>query len=332
MTQTARTAAAARQEQAVTANVAKIEQAKKPSALEVMASRLNISPQGLKNTLCATVFKDANDDQFAALVIVANEYGLNPLTKEIYAFPAKGGITPMVSIDGWIKIMNSHPAFDGIEFTDLPDEKGQLYAIEAVVYRKDRSRPIRVVEYLVECKRNTDPWNKSPARMLRHRALIQGVRYAFGFSGIYADDEVDQIGEIQLVPETPAMPMRSAIAHKPTEVDEETARSLDTGFDPHTGEVITGRADTDHGDQHVDYVAASPPNRFNGVVDDTETPAWQAKVDDWLSRLGSDNLFAPEIKVIETAFLKDRAALPDDIVAAVEGAIAGARKRVGGVK
>ncbi|MGL4983321.1 MAG: hypothetical protein ACRC5N_01220 [Plesiomonas sp.] len=61
-----------------------------------------------------------------------------------------------------------------------------------------------------------------------------------------------------------------------------------------------------------------------------ERALYQGKVDEWLSRLGSDDLFAPEIKVIETAFLKDRAALPDDIVEAVEVAIAGARKRVGG--
>lgn len=74
-----------------------------------------------------------------------------------------------------------------------------------------------------------------------------------------------------------------------------------------------GRAETDHGDQHDGTASA---------------PAWQAKVDEWLARLGSDDLFAPEIKVIETAFLKDRAALPDHIVATVEGAIAGARKRV----
>lgn len=232
---TARGTAIAKQDRAIADNVAKIEEAKRrPSALALMASRLNISEGMLTSTLKKTVFKECrSDEEFAALIVVANEYGLNPLTKEIYAFPAKGGgVVPMVGIDGWVKIMNSHPQFDGIEFNDLPDANGKLYAIEAVIYRKDRSRPIRVVEYLEECKRNTEPWNKSPARLLRHRSLIQAARYAFGFSGIYADDEADVIGEVHLVSDAPVAPMRSAKAlpaHDPEtgEIDEEVARQAD---------------------------------------------------------------------------------------------------------
>ena len=43
---------------------------------------------------------------------------LNPFTKEIYAFPdsKSGGIVPMVSIDGWCRIINEHPQLDGIGF------------------------------------------------------------------------------------------------------------------------------------------------------------------------------------------------------------------------
>lgn len=179
--------------------------ARRATALELMAQRLNIDPGRLKATLQATVFrvKDTNndwrsctDEEFAALIIVANEYGLNPLTKQIYAFPAKGGgIVPVVSVDGWIHLMNSHPQFDGIEFNDIADDKGGLLAIETVIYRKDRSRPIRVTEYLDECRRKTDPWDKSPARMLRHKSLIQCNRIAFGFSGIHSEDDAEVISD-----------------------------------------------------------------------------------------------------------------------------------------
>lgn len=171
---------------------AQLQEAKplfKPSALATMASRFNVDPAKLHSTLKSTVFKGASDDELLALVVVANEYGLNPLTKEIYAFPAKGGgIVPVVSVDGWNNLANSHPQMDGIEFEDRHDEAGRLIACTCVIWRKDRSKPIKVTEYLSECRRNTEPW-KMEHRMLRHKALIQCVRVAFGFSGVYDEDD-----------------------------------------------------------------------------------------------------------------------------------------------
>lgn len=161
----------------------------KASALAVMAGKYNVEPGKLLDTLKNTVFKNATNDELLALVVVSNEYGLNPLTKEIYAFPAKGGgIVPVVSIDGWIRMMNDHPQFDGIDYQFEHDAKGGLVACTAIIYRKDRSHPTRVTEYLAECRRNTEPW-KMERRMLRHKATIQGARVAFGFSGITDEDE-----------------------------------------------------------------------------------------------------------------------------------------------
>ena len=125
-----------------------------------------------------------------ALTIVANQYQLNPFTKELYAFPDKnGGIVPVVGVDGWARIINEHPQFDGMEFGMSADGSECVCGI----YRKDRAHAIEVTEYLSECKRNTDPWRTSPRRMLRHKAMIQCARYAFGFAGIYDDDEAERI-------------------------------------------------------------------------------------------------------------------------------------------
>jgi hypothetical protein len=52
---------------------------------------------------------------------------------------------------------------------------------------------VEVTEYLAECRQGTDPWKKWPARMLRHKAAIQAIRYAFGFSGIVDPDEADRM-------------------------------------------------------------------------------------------------------------------------------------------
>lgn len=162
---------------------------KQTSALAVMAGKFNVEPAKLLETLKNTVFRNATNDELLALVVVSNEYGLNPLTKEIYAFPAKGGgIVPVVSIDGWIRMMNDHPQFDGIDYEFQHDEQGRLISCTSIIYRKDRSHPTRVTEYLSECRRNTEPW-KMESRMLRHKATIQGARVAFGFSGITDEDE-----------------------------------------------------------------------------------------------------------------------------------------------
>lgn len=176
--------------------VAKIPAAKL-MLMDHMADKYSLNVDEFSRTVRATCgLANAKPEEFAAFLIVAKEYSLNPLIKEIYAFPAKGGgIVPIVSIDGWINLVNSHPACDGfdIEFHDA--ENGEPISCTCRMYRKDRSRPVVVTEYYEECKRNTEPW-KMKHRMLRHKAMIQAARYAFGFSGIYDEDEGAKIAGV----------------------------------------------------------------------------------------------------------------------------------------
>jgi len=158
-----------------------------------MAARCNVDPNKLHATLKNTVFKGATDDELLALVVTANTYELNPLLKELYAFPKKGGgITPMVGVDGWLKIANRQPNFDGMEVEVFGDGKTPTHAT-CTIYLKDRSRPVRITEYFDECKRGTDPWNQMPKRMLRNKAMIQAIRVAFGIGGIHDEDEAADI-------------------------------------------------------------------------------------------------------------------------------------------
>lgn len=147
---------------------------------------------GLIETLKATAFKgQVSDAQMTALMVVANQYGLNPWTKEIYAFPDKNnGIVPVVGVDGWSRIINNHPQFDGIEF-EQNDE-----SCTCIIFRKDRNRPTKVTEWMAECRRsNAGPWQSHPKRMLRHKAMIQCARLAFGYGGIYDQDEAERIAD-----------------------------------------------------------------------------------------------------------------------------------------
>ena len=166
----------------------------KPSALNMMAARMSVEPAKLFETLKATVFKNATNEELMALTVVANEYDLNPFLKEIYAFPAKGGgITPIVSVDGWNKMLIRQPDFDGIDFAFTDDEAGNVHTCTATIYTKSRSRPVIITEYFSECVRNSDNWKNMPRRMLRNRTLCQASRMAFGFSGIKHEDEAIDI-------------------------------------------------------------------------------------------------------------------------------------------
>lgn len=180
--------------------------------LAYMADRYSLSEAEFSKTVRATCgLEKATPEQFAAFLIVAKEYNLNPLTKEIYAFPGRsGGIVPIVSIDGWVNLVNSHGACDGFEF-EMEHSDGKLVSCTCRMYRKDRKRPVTVTEYLSECIRVTDPW-KMQHRMLRHKSMIQAARYAFGFSGVYDEDEGRVIADAVDVTPRPRVPSPSDVA------------------------------------------------------------------------------------------------------------------------
>ena len=197
--------------------------------LNTLAEKLGMGDDGagLLAALKATAFKPAKvngqmvaptDAQIMALLVVANQYGLNPWLKEIYAFPDKfGGIVPVVGVDGWSRIINTHPQYDGVEFEQ--DEHG----CTCTIFRKDRGHPTRITEYMIECRGTQGAWLTHPYRFLRHKALIQCARLAFGFGGIYEQDEAERIlevvdgvtGEITAAPAKPRRASEAAQAALP---------------------------------------------------------------------------------------------------------------------
>ena len=174
--------------------------------VQVMADKFNIDPSKLLPVLKDTCFKGASDEQMVALLVVSNEYGLNPFTREIYAFPAKGGgIVPVVGIDGWLRIINEHSDFDGME-VNMADDGSQC---TVSIHHKGRKHPTIITEYLDEVRRETDPWKTMPKRMLRHKAIIQCARVAFAFSGINDEEDATEIIKAEVVDRRPLpkMPM-----------------------------------------------------------------------------------------------------------------------------
>lgn len=226
----------------------------RPTVLGALAQRYGMDPKAFEITIRKMAMPEKHtDEEFAACCLVAKEHNLNPFTREIYFMRTKGGaIQPIVGVDGWIRKCNEHPAFDGIDFEDIANN-GKLTAIRCLIRRKDRQHPIVVTEYLAECARATDNWKSMPSRMLRHRALIQCARVAFGFAGIMDPDEFSQwqeryagetardvtpprfpISELPDIPDKPADPApittESAQVTRSTLTDEQFMDRLDAAY------------------------------------------------------------------------------------------------------
>lgn len=313
------------------------------TALESLAARLDVSPKALQNTLVNTVFKGCSEAEFIALVIVANTYNLNPLLREIYAFPKKGGgIQAIVGYDGWIRIANSHPQYDGFETIHVEDKDGNIRAAEGILYRKDRARPTKKLIYLKEFKRNTEPWNNSPSHMLDVRCFCQTVRLALGIPlGVEGIDDVEagltttsRDGGVISMPSRdsfraesgPAIEDQSGteagvqIGHDDqrepvtdsrgmTEVDEDTARALDAAYDdydPSTGEVL----------DHAPLEQA-----------EDQRPAWWAKVESIRKGITAAKN-KQHIKEFDDEYVKIRVGLPDDVIEELDALIARRRSEL----
>jgi len=246
------------------------------SLIEKFAGKYGLEPAKMMTTLKATAFRqkgrnaqEISNEQMAALVVVADQYGLNPWTKEIYAYPDQGSIVPVVGVDGWSRIINEHPEFDGLEFnystkmieSETKEHKPAPEWIECVVHRKDRSHPVTVREYFDEVYRvpfksgMRGPWQSHTRRMMRHKVLIQASRVAFGFTGIHDQDEAERIIEAdyhdvtapQAAPEgdskTDKIKSQLGIAEEPT-IEEAALDAAESGdgetidVDPETGEVL----------------------------------------------------------------------------------------------
>lgn len=227
-----------------------------PVSPELIRDVANIAGMSDANE-CAEVLansiipNNARPAEIITFLAIAKQYRLNPITKEIYAFANRGGVQPIVSIDGWLKIINSHPQFNGMEFDDHLDANGALQSVTCRIYRKDREHAVEVTEYMGECRRSTEPWKQWPSRMLRHKATIQAARYAFGFSGIVDQDEAERIAGGNTVPthtnasaseeqishilalasETGTEPSKIAAAHNVPDVYSFTEKSAEKAID-----------------------------------------------------------------------------------------------------
>ncbi len=297
----------------------------KQSLVNKFASRYSIDAEKLLPILKATAFKvkdgEASNEQMAALLVVADQYGLNPFTGEIFAFPDKQhGIVPVVGVDGWSRIINDHPQSDGFEFRQsekmitLPDAQLCPEWMEVIIYRKDRSHAIVVREYLDEVyrplknysdgnKMKPGPWQTHTKRFLRHKTLIQGARIAYGFGGIYEEDEATQIidmGRAQTIdveperivemPKAKERPKEQASASETKATTAPAQAAAEMSSAPHTPSVPASEAP-----QEVNQSSETQHTADPAPTTTTQSPAAEKKTETLLT-LAQKNILKAKLK------------------------------------
>lgn len=244
--------------------------APRKSLVEKFGARYSIEPDRLLAALKATAFhtgKEVTHEQMLALLVVADQYRLNPFTKELYAFPdeKRGGIVPVVSVDGWIRIINERPELGSIEFEYAPDDADDAW-ISCTIRRKDRDKPLTVREYMSECRRETGPWKSHPRRMLRHKTLIQAARIAFGFAGIYDPDEAERIANATAITGT-----ATDVTGKPA-IGGKVSAPEPEGFEPWLDNL---RAVADEGVGVLEDVFSKAPPEFRAFLTVERPQSWE---------------------------------------------------------
>jgi phage recombination protein Bet len=237
-----------------------------------IGERYGIDPAEVFKVMRATCFKqketkqgnqtivvEVTDDHCIALLAVADSYKLNPFVRELFAFPDKAGIVPVVSVDGWTKLITGHEDYDGLEFrfaeTMASGLKGLVKKMpewgEVEIWSKRRTRSLVIREWAEEVYRppfegtsqygNREtytvggPWQSHPRRMLRHKTYIQGGRMAFGFGGL-ADGE-------DLTPEVVDMGRAEELAREAAGADRSTVympQALENNPSPTMSEYLGG--------------------------------------------------------------------------------------------
>jgi len=163
--------------------------------------RSGMSPESFVQALSHTALSQLltwSEVDLETLLLAAERHGLSPLGREIFLMRAGDQMTDaplvVVGVDGWSKVLNSHKQFAGMQFRESEELVDGVPAwIECTMHRWDRRVPTRVREYLGEVRGSSLPWLTHPRRMLRHKALVQCARLAFGLVGVYDHDEAQRI-------------------------------------------------------------------------------------------------------------------------------------------
>jgi phage recombination protein Bet len=145
--------------------------------------------QEMINTLKDTVCKGATNAQFRMFAEVCKATGLSPWLKEIWFVP---GVGVMAGRDGYLRVANEHPMFDGMDTKVERDAQSKPVKATCSVYRKDRSHPITCEAYYNEYKKAGNVWQTYPSAMISKVAEVLALKRSFSINGVVTEEEIGE--------------------------------------------------------------------------------------------------------------------------------------------
>lgn len=139
-------------------------------------------------TIKQTVCKGATDAQLKVFIEVCRATGLSPWLKEIFYVPEKGII--MASRDGYMRVANEHPMFDGMETRVERDEKNIPIKAVCTVWRKDRGHPTVCEAYFNEYVKSSSVWQTYKSAMIGKVAEVLALKRSFSINGVVTEEEI----------------------------------------------------------------------------------------------------------------------------------------------
>ncbi len=143
--------------------------------------------QQLLDTIKQTVCKGATDAQFRMFIEVCKSTGLNPFLKEIWYVPSVG---VMAARDGYLRVANQHPQFDGMETRVERDDKNIPIKAVCTVWRKDRGHPIISEAFYNEYRKGGNVWQTYPSAMIAKVAEVLALKRSFAINGVVTEEEI----------------------------------------------------------------------------------------------------------------------------------------------
>lgn len=173
---------------------------------------LNFADPQTINTIRATVAKGASDHELQMFLHLCKEYQLDPFRKEIWFIKFDQNPTIMTSRDGYLKIAQQNPDFEGImsqevrandyfemqpatgvvihRFAQPISNRGVIVGAWATAHRKG-VKPVSTFVNFDEYKGTSKIWKSYPSAMIIKVAEAFVLKRQFGITGLVTREEID---------------------------------------------------------------------------------------------------------------------------------------------
>jgi len=180
-----------------------------------MTSSLALWTPEQTQLISTTIAPGCSNDELRLFAYACQRTGLDPFSKQIYAFKRGGKMSIQAGIDGLRVIAERTGQLDGSEtywcgddgiWADVWLNSKPPAAAKTVLHRKGAAHPFVGVARFADYNAGQGLWSKMPAAMIAKCSEALALRKAFpaDMSGVSSTDEMDQAVETVTVTAAPA--------------------------------------------------------------------------------------------------------------------------------